>query len=282
MLTCCSQTEHPYRRGWQACASRVLIAQLGRGRTVTTQPVLEDTRPDLLGWNRGAVADSAAAHSRELAARSAQDLWTSSFYRRYGKRALDLAFGVPLLILATPVIALAALAVLVTSGWPVLYSSKRVGQGGRLFRMWKLRTMVRDADEMLARWSEAHPELAAEYEAAFKLKDDPRITTFGRFLRASSLDELPQLWSVVVGTMSLVGPRPITEPEVRRYGEHAGTLLSLRPGVSGRWQLVEARNAVSYPDRIRMELQYCRSTGLLGDLRILVRTLAAPFRFDGV
>ena len=249
---------------------------------MTTQPVLEDTRPDLLGWNRGAVADSPATRPRELAARSTQDLWASSFYRRYGKRALDLALGVPLLILATPVIALAALAILVTSGWPVLYSGKRVGQDSRLFRMWKLRTMVRDADEVLAGWNEAHPERAAEYEAAFKLKDDPRITTLGRFLRASSLDELPQLWSVVVGTMSLVGPRPITEPEVRRYGEHAGTLLSLRPGVSGRWQLVEARNAVSYLARMRMELEYCRSAGLVGDLRILVRTLAAPFRFDGV
>ncbi len=249
---------------------------------MTTQPVLDDTRPDLLGWNRGAVADSAAAHARELATRSTHDPWASGFYHRYGKRALDLALGVPLLILATPVIALVALAVLVTSGRPVLYSAKRVGQGGRLFRMWKLRTMVRDADEVLARWSEAHPELAAEYEAVYKLKDDPRITTLGRFLRASSLDELPQLWSVVVGTMSLVGPRPITEPEVCRYGEHAGMLLSLRPGVSGRWQLVKTRNAVSYPDRMRMELEYCRSAGLLGDLRILVRTLAAPFRFDGV
>ena len=249
---------------------------------MTTQPVLDDTRPDLLGWNRGAVADSAAAHPRELAARSTHDPWTSGFYRRYGKRALDLALGVPLLILAIPVIALAALAVLVTSGRPVFYSSKRVGRNGRPFRMWKLRTMVRDAEEVLARWDEAHPELAAEFEAAYKLKDDPRVTTLGRFLRASSLDELPQLWSVVVGTMSLIGPRPITEPEVLRYGEHAGTLLSFRPGVSGHWQLVEARNAVSYPDRIRMELEYCQSAGLLGDLRILVRTLAAPFRFDGV
>ena len=249
---------------------------------MTTQPVIDDTRPDLLGWNRGAVADSAAAHPRGLAARSTHDPWAFGFYHRYGKRALDLALGVPLLILAIPVIALAALAVLVASGWPVLYSSKRVGRDGRLFRMWKLRTMVRDADAVMARWDEAHPELAAEFEAVYKLKDDPRITTLGRFLRASSLDELPQLWSVVVGTMSLVGPRPITEPEVLRYGEHAGTLLSFRPGVSGRWQLVEARNAVDYPDRIRMELEYCRSAGLLGDLRILVRTLAAPFHFDGV
>ena len=248
---------------------------------MTTQPVLDDTRPDLRGWNRRAVA-AAAAHPQELAARSTHDHWASSFYRRYGKRALDLALGVPLLILAIPVIVLAALAVLVTSGWPVLYSAKRVGRDGRLFRMWKIRTMVRDAEEVLARWSEAHPELAAEYEAVYKLKEDPRITPLGRFLRASSLDELPQLWSVVVGTMSLVGPRPITEAEVRRYGEHAGTFLAFRPGVSGRWQLVEARNAVSYPDRIRMELEYCRSAGLRGDLRILVRTLAAPFRFDGI
>lgn len=245
-----------------------------------TPPLLKELPLSLPGWGRQPAPDSSTAFTSRPATRLSRSLVSDSFYYRYGKRALDLALGVPLLLLVTPIIALAALAMLVTSGRPVFYGAERQGKAGQRFRMWKIRTMVRDADNILERWRETEPDLAAKFEQDYKLQDDPRVTKLGRFLRKSSLDELPQLLNVIRGEMSLVGPRPITEPELRRYGEHAETLLSFRPGVSGRWQ-TDGRNQTTYPDRMWIELEYCQSARLLGDIRILVMTLAAPFRYDG-
>lgn len=203
-----------------------------------------------------------------------------TFYGRRGKRLLDVALGALLFVALLPVTAVVVLAVLLMSGWPALYSAERVGKGGRSFRVWKFRTMVRGADKVLQRWMETDPDLAAEYERGFKVEDDPRVTALGRFLRRSSLDELPQLWNVIKGDMSLVGPRPIVEAEIAKYGDQAGVLLSVRPGLTGRWQ-VNGRNHVKYPDRMWVELDYCRSVDLLGDMAILVRTLTAPLRYNG-
>jgi lipopolysaccharide/colanic/teichoic acid biosynthesis glycosyltransferase len=147
--------------------------------------------------------------------------------------------------------------------------------------MWKLRTMVRDADRVLEQWQRERSDLATSYEQDFKLSDDPRVTRLGRFLRRTSLDELPQLWNVLVGDMSLVGPRPISFAELTRYGDRADELLSVRPGVTGRWQ-VGGRNRISYPERTWLELSYISDVALLEDCRLLVQTLAAPFRGEGV
>lgn len=204
----------------------------------------------------------------------------ASFYHRYGKRAVDIFLSISILLAGAPIIALAALAVLVTSGWPLFYGAERQGKNGRSFRIWKIRTMVQDADEVLERWRETQPDLAAKFELEFKLQDDPRVTKLGRFLRKSSLDELPQLWNVLRGEMSLVGPRPITEPELRRYGQRASTLLSIRPGLTGVWQ-IDGRNQMEYPDRIQVELEYCRSAKFTDDMGILISTLAVPFRYNG-
>ena len=205
---------------------------------------------------------------------------TANVYRRIGKRALDLTLGLLLFVSLVPVFAVVAIAVLLAYGWPVLYLAKRVGRDGQPFRMWKFRTMVRDADKVFLRWKTEQPSLATEYERDYKLKDDPRIMKLGRFLRASSIDELPQLWNVLRGEMSLVGPRPVTEPEVRRYGQQVSTFLSVRPGMTGRWQLT-GRNSLPYQDRIWLELDYCNSISLFGDARILLRSLIVPLRFDG-
>lgn len=204
-----------------------------------------------------------------------------ALYRNVGKRLVDLLLVVPLLIVIAPVIALVALTVLLTSGWPVFYDARRVGRHGQPFRMWKFRTMIKDADAVLQQWAQANPDLADTYAADFKLHDDPRITRLGNFLRKSSIDELPQLWNVLRGEMSLVGPRPVTEAELLRYGKNTNKLIALRPGMTGRWQL-DARNTVSYPERMRMELDYCRAPTLLGDLLVLIRTLSVPFRSSGV
>jgi len=220
------------------------------------------------------------------AARAAPMSWhwpeaPATFYQRRGKRLLDLVLGTLLFVALLPLMAGLALAILLTSGRPVLYAAQRVGKDRRPFLVWKLRTMVCDADRLLECWKSTHPELAAEYERHFKLRHDGRVTALGHFLRKSSLDELPQLWNVIRGEMSLVGPRPIVATEVAKYGEHARELMSSRPGVTGRWQ-VNGRNHVTYPERKWVELTYCRSVTLAGDLRILLLTLAAPFRFNGV
>ncbi len=201
-------------------------------------------------------------------------------YASAGKRALDLVVGVPLLLLALPMIGVLAILVLRYSGWPPFHVCERVGRGGRTFRMWKLRTMVPDAGAILDRWLVEDPEIGREFRVDFKLADDPRITSVGRWLRATSLDELPQLWNVVRGDISLVGPRPVVRDELARYGGRACELLSVRPGLTGRWQ-VSGRNAVGYPRRAEIELSYAESLSFREDVRILARSVLTPFRFDG-
>jgi len=205
-----------------------------------------------------------------------------SFYGRFGKRAFDLVFGGSLLLLAVPVILVLALAVAVTSGFPPFYAATRVGKDGLPFRMWKLRTMVRDADSHLRRWRDAGTSEATEFSRSFKLRDDPRVTPVGRILRKTSLDELPQLLNVVRGEMSLVGPRPIVVDELFQYGANQGLFLSVRPGVTGSWQ-VQGRNTIDYPHRANVELDYVSRLSLVEDLRLLA--LTAPvvmLKRDGV
>lgn len=246
-----------------------------------TSPLLDDPANDVPRWRVAGVADANVIAMPGPAIGSGGLAGSQTFFRRYGKRAMDIILAVPILVLAIPIIAIAAIAVLVTSGWPILYGAQRQGQDGRPLRMWKLRTMVKDADEILARWRETEPALEARFEEQFKLEDDPRVTRLGRFLRKSSLDELPQLWNVIRGDMGLVGPRPITEDELAKYGHHAASLLSYRPGLSGRWQ-TDGRGQTTYPDRMWTELEYCRSASLLGDVLILLKTLTVPFRYNGV
>lgn len=201
-------------------------------------------------------------------------------YRSRGKRALDVLLAVPLVILILPAVIAAAGVVLLTSGWPVFYASERVGKDGRPFRVWKLRTMQKDADRVLAAWLQ-DPRMLDEYRRAYKVDDDSRVTWIGRFLRKSSLDEMPQLLNVIRGEMSLVGHRPITQEELRlNYGDASVQLLSVRPGITGPWQ-VGGRNDIGYPERVSIELNYAYSSSLMFDLRILLKTLLIPLRFNG-
>lgn len=246
-----------------------------------TSPLLEDTAFDAPRWSAPTDSGAKVIPFPGPDVSSAGLAGSQTFFRRYGKRAMDITLAVPLLVLVSPIIVVAAIAVLVTSGWPIFYGANRQGSGGRRLRVWKLRTMVRDADDVFARWRENEPALLGKFEEEFKLENDPRITKLGRFLRKSSLDELPQLWNVICGSMSLVGPRPITEEELAMYGHHAATLLSYRPGVSGSWQ-TNGRNQTLYPERVWAELEYCRTANLAGDIVVLLKTLAVPFRYNGV
>lgn len=204
-------------------------------------------------------------------------------YASYGKRAFDLL----VLVLAAPaVLPLIALIVVVVSltGSRPFYSQQRVGQGGKIFRCWKVRTMVRDADAALLRILAENGDLAAEWAVNQKLSRDPRVTVIGRFLRKTSLDELPQLWNVLRGEMSLVGPRPFTPDQRALYDAHPGGSAGydmLRPGITGLWQ-VSCRNSGSFAERARFDLDYARSLSFRGDLRIIFRTFLVVLRGTGL
>ena len=193
---------------------------------------------------------------------------------RLHQRTLDLAVAVPLLILLAPVLGLIALAVWINDGGSVFYGQMRIGRHGRSFRCWKFRSMVTDSDAVLAKVLAASPEARAEWARDHKLRRDPRITWVGRFLRSTSLDELPQLWNVLRGEMSLVGPRPIVVAEVGRYGARFHEYCTCRPGITGLWQ-VSGRNDTSYRRRVAIDAVYARRASLALDLAILARTVPA-------
>ncbi|WP_439598574.1 sugar transferase [Falsiroseomonas sp.] len=187
------------------------------------------------------------------------------------KRGLDLLGAGLLLLFCLPVFLVIGLLVRMDGG-PAFYAHERVGRGGRLFGCLKFRSMVADADRRLAALLERDPAARAEWEATRKLKADPRVTAIGRFLRATSLDELPQILNVLRGEMSLVGPRPVQAAELAvYYGPAAQHYMAVRPGITGPWQ-VSGRNDTSYAQRVALDVAYARHPSLLGDIRILLRT----------
>ena len=191
------------------------------------------------------------------------------------KAAFDQVVAAILLVLLAPL--LCALSLLVRSdGGPAFYRHKRIGANGHVFGCIKFRTMVVDADQVLQRVLAADPAAAAEWAATQKLRDDPRVTRLGRFLRRSSLDELPQLLNVLRGEMSLVGPRPIVDAEVSRYGEDIEYYSETKPGLTGLWQ-VSGRSDTSYARRVRLDVWYVRNWTLWHDIAILLKTIPAVF-----
>jgi Undecaprenyl-phosphate galactose phosphotransferase WbaP len=195
------------------------------------------------------------------------------------KRVFDIAGALVMLVLLAPLFAYLSWKIRQTGG-AAIFSHERVGRYGRSFGCLKFRTMVPDADDVLSRVLDADPDARAQWERDFKLKDDPRITPIGAFLRRTSLDELPQLWNVLKGEMSLVGPRPIIEVELERYGEEVGYYLETRPGITGLWQ-ISGRNNTSYDDRVALDCWYVRNWSLWYDLVILVKTVRVVLRREG-
>lgn len=188
------------------------------------------------------------------------------------QRVLDVSMAVLALIVLAPMLLAIGLAVWASDGGPILFGQTRVGRQGRTFTCWKFRSMVVDSDARLRAHLAADPAAQVEWARDHKLRDDPRITPFGRFLRASSLDELPQLWNVLAGEMSLVGPRPIVPAEIVRYSYHFPDYCSCRPGLTGLWQ-VSGRNDVSYDKRVALDVQYVRNRSLGLYVAIVVRTI---------
>lgn len=188
------------------------------------------------------------------------------------KRAVDIAVAVLLGVLALPLMAVIAAAILLESGGPVLFGHMRVGKGGRRFRLWKFRTMVVDGEEILRRHLSGDPIRAREWTLTHKLRNDPRVTRVGRLLRTTSLDELPQLWNVLRGDMSMVGPRPVVDDELNRYGDAASLYLRVRPGLTGLWQ-VSGRNDTTYKQRIEIDKHYIRRWSPALDALVLLKTV---------
>ncbi len=179
-----------------------------------------------------------------------------------------------------PLIAVVVVAIMVTDGRPFFFGHERVGRGGRTFKCWKFRTMVRDAEARLQDVLSKDPEALAEWNETHKLSNDPRILPFGRLLRSSSIDELPQLWNVLCGDMSLVGPRPVTRTELVRYGTGATAYMAVRPGLTGIWQ-ISGRSTVSFEERVAMDVNYVATRSLAGDLAIIAKTPAVVFKRSG-
>jgi Undecaprenyl-phosphate galactose phosphotransferase WbaP len=196
--------------------------------------------------------------------------------RQWAKRFLDLTLVLLGAIVYLPLCVLIALWVKWDSPGPVFYSQRRIGFRGEEFRAWKFRSMIREADHVLHEYLAANPELREEWERDHKLRNDPRLTRAGRFLRRTSLDELPQLWNVWKGEMSLVGPRPIVDAEVPRYGASFDLYTQVKGGITGLWQ-VSGRTDTTYEQRVQLDRFYVRNWSVWLDLCILFRTIGIVF-----
>ncbi len=227
------------------------------------------------------LPDSSQAASYRPIPQAAHSPGPGQLFRyRVVKRGLDLlliALCAPLVLM---LIAMIALAIRATSPGPIFFSHRRIRGHGRFFSMWKFRTMCVNSAEVLEDYLAANPEARAEWRKDHKLKQDPRVTRVGEFLRRTSLDELPQIWNVALGNMSLVGPRPIVAAEVEKYGPYFADYCLVKPGVTGLWQ-VSGRSRVSYPERVQLDRRYAHEWSLSTDVRILCRTLSSVVNQDG-
>lgn len=202
------------------------------------------------------------------------DIGERSFVQRTLKRLFDILIALTGLVFLSPALLTIAILIKLQDRGPAVFAHTRIGRHGAPFECYKFRSMVIDAPQRLEALLASNPEAAAEWARDQKLRNDPRITSLGRFLRRSSLDEFPQLINILQGDMSVVGPRPIVKDEVRRYGPDFDAYKSVRPGVTGLWQ-VSGRNDVSYDQRVQLDARYARSWSVLGDVWITLKTVPA-------
>ncbi len=198
------------------------------------------------------------------------------------KRPFDILFSVFAIVITLPIMLVIAIIIKLTDGGSVFYRHERVGYRGEKFKVIKFRSMYIDADKKLKEILEKDPKAKEEWEKTFKLKNDPRVTPIGKFLRKTSLDELPQFFNVLKGDMSVVGPRPVVEDELEKfYKEEAELYKSVRPGITGYWQ-VEGRNDIEdYKERVKMDVWYIKNQSFLLDLKIILKTIKVIFSGKG-
>ncbi len=193
------------------------------------------------------------------------------------KRIADIIGGIIGLILLSPVFLIIAICIKIDSKGPVIFAHKRIGKKGKEFNMYKFRSMYENAEEMIENFSE---EQKTEWQEKFKLENDPRITKVGKFLRKTSLDELPQIVNIIKGDLSIIGPRPIVDEELKKYGKNKEKFLSITPGLTGYWQ-ANGRSNTSYEERMQMELYYIDNQSLLLDIKIFFKTIVSVFKKEG-
>jgi Undecaprenyl-phosphate galactose phosphotransferase WbaP len=199
---------------------------------------------------------------------------------RFAKRALDLAFTLIIAPIIALIVGVLAICIKLEDGGPVFYPNERIGRGGNRFKTWKLRSMFINGDEVLETYLKGHPEEDQAWQVTQKLKHDPRLTRIGRIIRHTSLDELPQFWNVLVGEMSVVGPRPILERQIPLYGANYNLYKQVSPGITGLWQ-ISGRNKLSFVERAKLDKYVIQNWSVWLDLYILARTPSAIFSGDG-
>lgn len=196
------------------------------------------------------------------------------------KRTVDITASATALLLLSPVFLVTSLAIKNDSKGPAMFTQKRIGKDGKLFEIYKFRTMVPDADKKLFELLEKDEEAAKEYKLNKKLKNDPRITKLGAFLRKTSIDELPQLINVLKGDMSLVGPRPYLPREMEDMGQYYDTIVECKPGITGLWQ-VSGRSNTTFEQRLEFDMEYNENKGFLYDMELLTKTVGVVINKDG-
>ncbi len=193
------------------------------------------------------------------------------------KRAIDVIISLIGLILLSPIFLLLAIIIKIDSKGPVFFSHTRYGKNGKKFKMYKFRTMYENAQDMIKDFT---PEQMKEWKENFKLKDDPRITKVGKFLRKTSLDELPQIVNIIKGDLSIIGPRPVIEEELEKYGDNKDKFLSVTPGLTGYWQ-ANGRSSTTYEQRMEMELYYIDHISPKLDVKIFFKTIESVIKKEG-
>ena len=223
------------------------------------------------------TVDGSAARERRRS--SVEDL-PSRLLRYRAKRIVDITLILISLPVTLPILGLLSIVVMMTTPGPIFYSHRRIGRNGAFFSMWKFRTMCENSAKVLDDYLARHPQARAEWSRTHKLRYDPRVTRIGRFLRRYSLDELPQLWNVMTGKMTLVGPRPIVAAEVEKYGDGFSYYRRVKPGLTGLWQ-VSGRSQLTYPQRVQLDCDYVERWSMRRDFVILLRTFLSVVNQDG-
>ena len=226
--------------------------------------------PDLLGMPAGNLEVEKLFDEKLVLLRSKNNL--ARWYNRLYKRIFDVCMSLLGMVFFIPLGILILLCIYIDSPGPVVFAHKRVGKQGKEFPCYKFRTMVPNAGRVLKEYLTKNSAAKEEWDNSFKLKDDPRVTRVGKFLRKTSLDELPQIWNVLIGQMSLVGPRPIVEAEIEKYGEYISDYYIVPPGITGMWQ-VNGRSDTTYPERVAMDTWYVRNWSVWIDLAYLFKTV---------
>lgn len=226
--------------------------------------------PDLFGVPVGSMELETLFNEKTVLLKIRNNL--AQVHNRLFKWIFDCLCSLVGIMVVMPIFVVLSVLIYLDSPGPVVFAHRRVGQKGEMFPCYKFRTMIKNSQEVLAEHLANHPEAQAEWNRDFKLKNDPRVTKIGLFLRKTSLDELPQFFNVIKGEMSLVGPRPIVQGEVERYGEYINDYYLVRPGITGMWQ-VSGRNDIDYPERVQLDSWYVRNWSMWLDIIILMKTI---------